>query len=105
MRREERDGRIAPVVRLAWRAVLRIELEYRQQFHCCDAQIFEVRDLFDQSGVCTALLDRDVRAGMASKAAHMQLVNHSLGKRPFERQIVLPIVSIGIGYDALYPPQ
>ena len=59
MRREERDGRIAPVVRLARRAVLRVELEHRQQLHCGDAQIFEVRDLFDQSSVCAALLDRD----------------------------------------------
>ena len=39
---------------------------------------------------------------MASKSAHMQLVNHSLDKRARERQIALPIVSIGIGYDALH---
>ena len=59
MRREERDGRIAPVVRLARRAVLRVELEHRQQLHCGDAQIFEVWDLFDHSSVCAALLGRD----------------------------------------------
>ena len=39
---------------------------------------------------------------MASKASHMQLVNHGLGKSPIERQIALPIVSIWIGYDALH---
>ena len=39
---------------------------------------------------------------MASKAAHMQLVNHGLGKGPLERQIAFPIVSIGIGYDAFH---
>ena len=39
---------------------------------------------------------------MASKAAHMQLVNHGLGKGPLERQIALPIVPIGIGYDAFH---
>ena len=39
---------------------------------------------------------------MTSKSAHMQLVNHGLGKRPRERQITLPIVPIGIGYDAFH---
>jgi hypothetical protein len=59
MRCEERNGCIAPVVPLAQWAVLRIELEDRQQLHCSDAQIFQVGDFFDQSSVRAALLDRD----------------------------------------------
>ena len=45
---------------------------------------------------------RDARAGMASKAAHMQLVNDGLGKGPLERQIAFPIVPVGIGDDAFH---
>ena len=39
---------------------------------------------------------------MARKAAHMQLVNHGLGKRPLERPIAFPIVPVGIGNDAFH---
>src|SRR5215472_9450422 len=102
MRREKRNGCIAPVVRLARWAVLRIELEYRQQLHCSDTEIFEVRNFFDQSSVCPAFLGRDARAGMTRKAAHMQLVKHGLNKGPLERQIALPIVATGICYDAFH---
>ena len=100
--REQRNGCIAPVVRLARRAILRVELEHRQQLHRGDAQILEVGNLFDQSRICTALLDRNTRAAMASKAPHMQLVNHGLGKGPLERPIAFPIVPIGIGDDAFH---
>ena len=86
MWREERNGGIAPVVRLARRAILRVELEHRQQLHRGDAQILEVGNLFDQSRIGTALLGRDTRAGMARKAPHMQLVNHGLGKGPLKRR-------------------
>src|SRR6476619_8355436 len=39
---------------------------------------------------------------MTSKSAHMQLVNHGLDKGSRERQITLPIVPTGIGYDAFH---
>ena len=102
MWREERNGGIAPVVRLARRAVLRVELEHRQQLHRGDAEILEVWYLFDQSPVRPALVDRDTRAGMACEAPHMQLVNHGLGKGPLERPIAFPIVPVGIGHDAFH---
>src|SRR5215468_8330497 len=98
MRCEERNGRIAPVVCLARWAVLHIELEDRQQLHCSDAQIFEVWNFLDQSRVCPAFLGRDARAGLTRKTAHMQLVNHGLGKGPSKGPIALPIVATGIGY-------
>src|SRR5262245_62884856 len=39
---------------------------------------------------------------MASEPSHVQLVNHGLGKGPLERQIALPVITIGIGYDAFH---
>ena len=62
----------------------------------------EVGDLLDQSSVCTALRGRDARAGMAREAAHMELVDHGLGKGPLERQTAVPVIAIGIGYDAFH---
>ena len=56
VRRKERDGRIAPVIDMSRRAILSIELEDRQKFYGGDAEILEIRDLFDQPGVCAALL-------------------------------------------------
>src|SRR6476619_3648685 len=39
---------------------------------------------------------------MTGKSAHMQLVNHGLDKRAREWQITLPIVPIGVGYNAFH---
>ena len=50
VRREERDRRIAPVVDLARRAVLGVELEHRQQLHRGDPELLEIGDLLDQAG-------------------------------------------------------
>src|SRR5262249_37489285 len=39
---------------------------------------------------------------MAREPRHVKLVDHCLGKGPAERQIALPIIAIGIGYDAFH---
>jgi len=39
---------------------------------------------------------------MASEPSHVKLVNHGLGEGPLERQIALPVIPIGIGYDAFH---
>src|SRR5262249_61983019 len=39
---------------------------------------------------------------MAGEPSHVELVNHGLGKGPLERSIVLPVITIGIGYDAFH---
>jgi hypothetical protein len=39
---------------------------------------------------------------MAREPRHVKLVDHCLGKGPVERQIALPIIAIGIGYDAFH---
>ena len=41
VRRKERNGRIAPIVHPSRRRILSIELKYREQFDCCDAQLLE----------------------------------------------------------------
>ena len=58
MRREERDRRIAPVVDLARRTVLGIELKDRQQFDGGDPELLEVGNLLDQTGVGPAAANR-----------------------------------------------
>ena len=35
---------------------------------------------------------------MASKAAHMKLVNYGFGKGPLERQVAFPVIPRGIGH-------
>ena len=102
MRGEQRNGRIAPIVALSRRTVLRVELEDRQQLQGGNSEIFEVGDLLDQSSVCTALIGGDTRAGMASEPRNMELVNHGFRDGPFERQIALPVIKTGIGYDAFH---
>ena len=49
MRREERNGRVAPIVTQPARRILRIELKNRKQFDCCDTKLFEVRNLLNQT--------------------------------------------------------
>jgi hypothetical protein len=79
VRCEERDRCIAPVVDLARRAVLGIELEPRQQFHRGDPELLEIWDLLDQAGERAALLLADPRAGVPCEAAHVHLVYDGLG--------------------------
>ena len=67
VRREERDRRVAPVVDLARRAVLGIELEHRQQLDGGDAELLEIGDLLDQTGEGAAGLLADAGAGWRVK--------------------------------------
>ena len=75
MRRKERDRRVAPVVDLARRAILGIELEHRQQFDGGDAELLEIGDLLDQAGIGAARLLGNAGTGMAGEAAHVHLVD------------------------------
>ena len=59
MRREERDRGVPPVIDETRRAVLPIELEYRQQFHGGDPEIAKIRDLLDHAGVGPSQLGGD----------------------------------------------
>ena len=58
VRREERDRRVAPVVDLARRAILGVELEHRQQLDRGDAELLEIGNLLDQAGIGAAGLLR-----------------------------------------------
>ena len=81
VRREERDRRVAPVVDLARRTVLGVELEHRQQFDRGDAELLEVRNLLDQAGVGAARLLADAGARMAGEAADVHLVDDGARRR------------------------
>ena len=83
MRREERDRLVAPVVDAACRRLLRIELEHRQELDGGDAQVLEVRNLFDQARRrCRASPAETPELGWLREAAHVQLVDDRLGERP-----------------------
>ena len=56
VRREERDGAVAPVVDVAGRAVLFVELIDGQQFNGGHTEVPQVGNLFNQSGVGAAML-------------------------------------------------
>ena len=102
VRREERDRRVAPVVDLARRAVLGIELEHRQQLDGGDPELLEIRDLLDQAGVGAAGLLADAGAGMAGEAAHVHLVDDGLRGRPAQRRVAFPVVGGRIDHHALH---
>ena len=102
MRREERNRRIAPVVDLSRRAILRIELEHRQQLDRGDAELLEIRDLLDQAGKGAARLLADAGTGMAGEAAHMHLVDDGLRGGPPQRRVAFPVVGGRIDHDALH---
>src|SRR5271165_2593372 len=55
VRRKERDRRVPPVVGQARWAVLGVELENGQQLGGRNAQILEVGDLLDKTGIRTTL--------------------------------------------------
>ena len=102
VRREERDRRVAPVVDLARRAILGVELEHRQQFHRGDAELLEIRDLLDQAGVRAARLLADAGTRMAREAADVHLVDDGARGRPAQRHVALPVVGARIDDDALH---
>ena len=69
-------------------------MKYGQVLQGDDAKVPKIGDFLDNAGVCTALRRRNARTWVASKSAHMELVNYGLGKWPLERQITLPVIVI-----------
>src|ERR1700722_5275111 len=102
MRGEKRYRRIAPVVYLSERSVLHVKLEDRQQLDGGNAELLEIRNLFDQAGISAALIRRDSGAGMPREASHVHLVNNGAGRRVAERRVALPIVAGGIDQHTLH---
>ena len=82
MRRKERDRRIAPVVDLARRTILGIELKYRQQFHGGDAELLKVRNLLDQSCIGAAVCSLDAGTWVAREPADVHFVNDGPSRGP-----------------------
>ena len=100
--REERDRLVSPVVHAPLRRVLRVELKHRQQLDGGDAQVLQVRNLLDQSGVRPPLQGRHPGAGMPGEAADVKLVDDRLGAGPPDRRIAFPVVAGEIRHDALH---
>ena len=92
VRREERNRRIAPVIDFSRRAILGIELEDRQQFDGGDAELLQIRNLLDQTGIGAASLLGNAGTGMAGEAPHVHLVDDGPRGGPFQRRVAFPIV-------------
>jgi hypothetical protein len=102
VRREERDGTVAPVVLPLGRRVLYVEMLHRQELHRGDAQIFQVGNLLDEPEVGPAPLGRDARARVAGEAADVHLVKDRAGKRSLQRNVAFPVVAVRIHYHAAH---
>ena len=102
VRRKERDRRIAPVIDFSRRAVLGIELEHRQQFDGRDAELLEIGNLLDQTGIGPAFVLSDAGTGMAGEAAHVHFIDDGPSGGPFQRRITFPIVRRRVHHHALH---
>ena len=101
MGREEGHGCIAPVVHQPRGAILRVELEHRQELHGRDAQPLEVGNLLDEARERAARLFREAGARVTGEAAHMHLVHDRPRRGPLERGIALPVVRGDVDDNAL----
>ena len=102
VRREEGDRRVAPVVRLAGRAILGVELKDGQQLDGGDAEFLQIGNLLDQAGIGAALRLGHAGAGMAGETAHVHLVNDRPRGRPAQRRVAFPVVGARIRHHALH---
>ena len=98
MRGEEGHRRIAPVVCLSARTILRIELEYREELDGANPQILEMRDLLDHAreGAADVLIYAGVRVPREAPDPHF--VYNRTGRWLPQRRVAVPFVS-GRIYD------
>ena len=82
VRGEEGHGLVAPVVRVAARGFLGVELVDRQQLDRRDPEVDEVRDLLDEPGVGPAERRVHAAVGVGREPADVGLVDHGVGERP-----------------------
>src|SRR5512143_3061471 len=82
--------------------ILGIELENWKQFDSRDPELFEVRDLLDDSGIGTTVRFCEARAGVRRETAHVHLVDDGARPGPLQRSVALPVVGSRIGNDALH---
>ena len=93
MRCEERDWLVAPVVHAPRGASFEIELKHRQQLDGRHAQVSEIGNLLDQSGIRAPLPAATPELGWRVKPRYVQLVDHGLGERTLELHVAVPVVA------------
>ncbi len=69
------------------------KLKNRKQFHCCDTQLFQIRDLFAQAEISPFLID--FGTGVGCITPNMEFVDDRFTWRKAELFVVTP-VKIGI---------
>ncbi len=102
MRCEKRDGRIAPIVNAARRAILRIELEHGKKLDSGDAQVLEIGNLLNESTECAACRFRDAGARMLRKSFYVHFVDDRLRRWPSEWRVAFPVVQTCIHDHAFH---
>src|SRR5262245_25627711 len=73
---KEGDRCVTPIVDPPRRGILSVKLKHRQEFDGGDAQLLEIGNLLDQSGICATSLFRHPRAGMSSEPSNMHLIDN-----------------------------
>src|SRR3954466_12333178 len=74
VRRKEVQRHVAPIV-----AFLRIALEYRHQLDHSHAEIFQIRDLVDQTGIRPLPRRIYTRVGVLGETPEVEFVNDRIG--------------------------
>src|SRR5690348_13232000 len=102
MRGEERDRLVAPVVHLAGRTILRVELEHGKELNGGNPELLQIRDFLDYTSVGAAFGFIDSRAGMARKSSNVHLVDNRPRRELLEWRITVPIIAGRIDHHALH---
>src|SRR5438477_8634020 len=100
--RKERNRLIAPVVDSTGRAILRIKLKHRKQFHRSDAQCLQIRNLLDQPGICSTFLFGNAGAWMSRETTNVHLVDDRARAWRTKRRVALPVVRRRVNHDGLH---
>src|ERR1035441_4651343 len=70
VRREEVEGHVSPIVTL-----VRIALKYGHEFDDCYPKLFQIRDLFDQSGIGAGSRGMHAGIGIARESLDVKFVD------------------------------
>ena len=103
MRRKERDRRIAPVVDVPRRTILRHRIETPEEVRRRSrSSSLKVGNLLDHSSIRATDLLGNAGTRVASEPSHVHFVNNGLRRWPPERGVAFPVVRAGINDHAFH---
>jgi hypothetical protein len=81
---------------------LSVKLKDRQEFDGGDAQLLEIGNLLNQTGICTTRFFRNPGAGMSGEASYVHLINDGPRGRSAQQRVAFPIVRVWIHHHTLH---